>query len=148
MTWLNHAATGAAIATAIDRPIVALPAAFLSHFVIDVIPHWDFKFKGNLREMQAGRLIDINLALIFLIIVIAIYHGPAGLILASGLIAILPDAIFLPYFTTGKITYKFKSRVLKSFNDFSLAIQKSETRGGIFVELGWFILMNLLIFYL
>src|SRR5437868_4335098 len=100
MTWLNHAATGALIAVVIKNPAVALPAAFLSHFVIDILPHWDFKFKGGPREMQAGRLIDINLALIFLIIIIAVYHGPAGLILAGGLLAILPDAIFLPYFMT------------------------------------------------
>jgi hypothetical protein len=146
MTWLNHAATGALIAVAANKPAIALPATLLSHFVIDMLPHWDFKYKGGLKQMQAGRLLDLNLAMLFLVVIMLVIHKSPGLILACGLLAILPDAIFLPYFVTGKTNDKYKLDILNKFRDFSLAIQKMETHWGLFVEIGWFLLMTLLIF--
>ena len=41
MTATNHALTGAALAMLIKRPELAIPAAFLSHFVLDSIPHYN-----------------------------------------------------------------------------------------------------------
>lgn len=146
MTWLNHAATGAFVAIAIKNPAIALPVALASHFLTDIIPHWDFKYKGGLKQMQAGRLLDLNLAFIFLIIVAAIKLKSAGLVIGCGLLAILPDAIYLPYFLSGKQNKKYSYRVLNTFKDFSHNIQKSETRWGLLVEVGWLILMSILIF--
>ncbi len=40
MTATNHALTGAIIGATIANPWVALVVAFLSHFVLDVIPHY------------------------------------------------------------------------------------------------------------
>lgn len=41
MTAPNHALTGALIGLTITNPALALPVAFLSHFVCDAIPHYD-----------------------------------------------------------------------------------------------------------
>lgn len=41
MRATNHALTGAVIGIAVANPLVALPAAFASHFVCDLIPHHD-----------------------------------------------------------------------------------------------------------
>ncbi len=41
MLELPHAVVGAAIATKIPNPWIALPLAFLSHFPLDLIPHWN-----------------------------------------------------------------------------------------------------------
>lgn len=41
MLELPHAVVGATIATKIPNPFIAIPAAFLSHFLLDVIPHWN-----------------------------------------------------------------------------------------------------------
>lgn len=35
-----HVAAGAAMASVIPNPLISLPAAFASHFVLDAIPHW------------------------------------------------------------------------------------------------------------
>ncbi|OGY30109.1 MAG: hypothetical protein A3F35_03305 [Candidatus Woykebacteria bacterium RIFCSPHIGHO2_12_FULL_45_10] len=36
-----HLLVGAAIAKAVPNPLISLPAAFASHFILDTIPHWD-----------------------------------------------------------------------------------------------------------
>lgn len=41
MTATAHALIGASIAVGISNPYLAIPAAILSHFVADLIPHWD-----------------------------------------------------------------------------------------------------------
>lgn len=40
MTATNHALTGTVIGLAVGQPIIALPAAFLSHFLCDALPHY------------------------------------------------------------------------------------------------------------
>jgi hypothetical protein len=40
MTISNHFATGALIAYAIKQPYLAFPLAFVSHFALDVLPHY------------------------------------------------------------------------------------------------------------
>jgi hypothetical protein len=40
MTATNHAVTGAIIGTMVANPVLALTLAFLSHFVLDMIPHF------------------------------------------------------------------------------------------------------------
>lgn len=41
MLELPHTVVGATIASKIPNPIIAIPAAFLSHFLLDIIPHWN-----------------------------------------------------------------------------------------------------------
>lgn len=40
MTATNHALTGAIIGLAVGNPAIAIPAAFVSHFVCDALPHY------------------------------------------------------------------------------------------------------------
>jgi len=41
MLELPHAIIGATIASKIPNPLISLPLAFLSHFLVDLIPHWN-----------------------------------------------------------------------------------------------------------
>lgn len=41
MLELPHTVVGATIATKIPNPLVSIPFAFLSHFLLDLIPHWN-----------------------------------------------------------------------------------------------------------
>jgi len=44
MTLATHAAVGGAVAALFpSHPITAFIAGFMSHFVLDAIPHWDYK---------------------------------------------------------------------------------------------------------
>jgi uncharacterized protein involved in cysteine biosynthesis len=42
MTATAHALAGAALAVKISNPIIGLPIALISHFLLDLVPHWDF----------------------------------------------------------------------------------------------------------
>lgn len=51
MLLIPHTVVAVAIATLVKQPTLALPFAFLSHFVLDLIPHWD-PFGGMLQERK------------------------------------------------------------------------------------------------
>jgi hypothetical protein len=41
MLELPHTLVGATIATKIPNPLISLPLAFFSHFLLDLLPHWN-----------------------------------------------------------------------------------------------------------
>ena len=56
MTLTPHAIVGAAIASTIpDQPLLGFSLAFLSHFVLDAIPHWDYKL-SSMTEDKANKI--------------------------------------------------------------------------------------------
>ncbi|MDE1874615.1 MAG: hypothetical protein KGI79_01625 [Patescibacteria group bacterium] len=66
MTLTAHAITGAAIAAAIpDHPILGFCAGFVSHYVLDAIPHTDYPIASpSLDPMIGGKIVfDKRLAL-------------------------------------------------------------------------------------
>lgn len=59
MTATNHALTGAIIGLSVGSPLIALPAALLSHFVCDAIPHFsDPKLKAGSRDFASYLICD------------------------------------------------------------------------------------------
>jgi hypothetical protein len=49
-----HVVVGAAIATKVANPALAIPLAFASHFVLEKIPHWNPHLNTELKKF--GRL--------------------------------------------------------------------------------------------
>ena len=45
MILLTHSIAGAALAATQKDPLLAILVGFLSHFVLDVVPHWEYKIK-------------------------------------------------------------------------------------------------------
>ena len=53
MTLTTHAIVGASAATMFSfHPAAAIAAAFLSHFAIDVTPHWDYILRSGREDPQ------------------------------------------------------------------------------------------------
>jgi len=51
MILTNHAITGAALASLIpNQPLVGFSVGFLSHFVLDAIPHWDYNLESKKED--------------------------------------------------------------------------------------------------
>lgn len=75
MTAANHALTGAFIGLAVGNPWVAVPAAFISHFVCDAIPHYDVP--GATHEARIGSGLFWKVQIL------------AGLLLCMGIVAVL-----------------------------------------------------------
>jgi hypothetical protein len=126
MIALNHVLTGTAIAFVVKRPELAIPLAFLSHFVIDAIPHYEYGEPGT-RQFWFSWILDAiatTAALVFLCM-----HAPdqAWLIIASGVSAELPDVFWVYCYARG--LHK------KWFFAFHKRVQWSETKIGIIPEL-------------
>ncbi len=56
MILTTHGVVGAAIALAIPQhPEIGIPIAFISHFLLDAIPHWDYHLKSS-SENETDRM--------------------------------------------------------------------------------------------
>jgi hypothetical protein len=149
MTGLNHAVTGAFVAAAINRPAVALPAALLSHFFADIVPHWDYKLPGGPKRRLKVMCLDLTLSLILLVVLALTVNATPWMIFLGGLLAITPDIMWLEFFLTGRPSIKGNpKRLINRIRRFHLWIQWSETSWGLYVEAAWFMLMLALIYRL
>lgn len=103
-----HVAVGAAIATKIPNPLLAVPLAFASHFVMEMVPHWNphirtetLKFGHPTKRSTTIIVIDASLALL-LGSAVAYQSlpntGHAITIVAASFASVLPDLAEAPYF--------------------------------------------------
>lgn len=71
MSTLPHVIIGASVGSFLPNPIAASAAGFLSHFILDYIPHWDppiFPKKPSWKRIVNPVLlaVDISLSLLLL----------------------------------------------------------------------------------
>ena len=112
MTATSHALIGTMIATKVGDPALALGLSFASHFVADLVPHWDLgthwreKSKGNLRiEATADVLLGFALSLILYSLLVDIEATTTAdfvLIFAAIIVSQAPDWLTAPYLMFGK----------------------------------------------
>jgi len=112
MLLTPHTAAGIAIGAAIPNPIISVPLAFLSHFGLDLVPHWDDV--GLAEVARLGRLprrafriilLDGLIALSFLLYFLYWAMPDYGIgitIFASAFAANLPDMFYIPIVFWGK----------------------------------------------
>ncbi len=129
-----HVAVGAAIASKIPNPLIAIPLSFASHFVLDAVPHWNphivtetKKYGMPTKKSIVIIVFDSTLALVFgsLIAYQALPNtGHAVTILAASFASVLPDLIEAPYFFL-----KTRVNLVRSWVDFHRSLQ---THGNLF----------------
>ena len=141
MRAINHALTGALIGTLINEPEIAYPAAFLSHYICDAIPHYgsDLPEKKLLRSsaFKIQLYIDIALCLILVIVLSASkpHHWFNAIICAF--LAALPDFFSMPRYLRAQKVGKTKKPNI--YVRFASKIQWFEHPIGAVVEVAWFI---------
>lgn len=157
MTATNHALTGAALSLLIKRPELAVPAAFLSHFVLDAVPHYNppkmtkKQFK-NYQEAwnkklarKSFRIIFTADMFLFLVTLLSVpLLAPSGVspltVFFSALAGAAPDFdgglrfLLRRFGILGK-----KAKENDWFSRYHIAVQWMERPWGIYVELGWFV---------
>ena len=123
-----HVIVGAAIAAKVVNPAVAIPLAFTSHFLLDMVPHWNPHILTELK--RDGKISKKSKAVISGDVVLALIVGTAIAatalpnttlfitIMLSSFAAVLPDLIEAPYFFT-----KYRSKFLESWLKFQKSIQ-------------------------
>lgn len=143
MTSSNHVMTGAVIALSVRQPALAIPLAFLSHFALDVIPHFgiyedDVLRRNKSRLFRAVVSADIILMLTLLVVIphIAVAKLAWGITLSCMLAAVLPDSVWVYRFVREVRTQKWEPGGW--YPRFHQAIQWFERPVGLVVELAWF----------
>jgi hypothetical protein len=141
--------TGAVIAVAVQQPVLAIPLAFASHFVLDALPHFGI-YENNVLKRNKHWLfrtvlgVDIPLAIALLIIVphLAAAVISPWIVFVSMAAAILPDSIWVYRFFREVKTQKWEpgGRYVR----FHQAIQWYEHPSGLGVELIWITAMSIL----
>ncbi len=102
MTATGHALIGALIAAKFHNPYLALPLSFASHFVCDVIPHWDTG--THRREKTRARLFyesafDVAVSIIssFFLYHTLLSHNNYVFLYSCVFVSQLPDWLTAPY---------------------------------------------------
>lgn len=151
MTASNHAITGALIAVILPKPYLAIPVAFLAHFVMDAIPHFGISEQDvNKRNKNPIFLLtlmtDIMIAVLLLIsIPLSLSQSVSPWVLLLSMIACMsPDLVW-----GRRFYHEVRRKASKRMSNFSLFhknIQWSETPKGLIVEILWFIVVFNLVF--
>jgi len=96
MYLTTHAAVGVLISQSVERPLWVFLFSFLSHFVLDFIPHGDEDvgtwIQKRPRNAFVVGLLDLGLLTMFLSILYATKDLPQMALISAGVIgAVLPD---------------------------------------------------------
>lgn len=136
MTGLNHAATGSIIALLVKRPELALPLAFGSHFVLDMLPHYGVPTERRKVYKSFYRMLASDAILVPVLLGALLLTGH---ILAFGcaLLAISPDIVWAPRFLNEHLFEAPPSLPADPFSRFHKNIQWGERPWGWPIEFMW-----------
>ena len=102
MILITHAIAGAALAATQKNPLMALITGFLSHFVLDIVPHWEYRIDALQKDplsreaIPSYRKIAIDglLGAAVPVAVFVLWNGANFWLIFSGLVGgLLPDAL-------------------------------------------------------
>lgn len=102
MLLTTHVFMGVLIGMTVEIPWLALPLALLSHFALDLLPHWDFfSFQDKItpqimRKIYADVLLGLIVGSYFAYTVLP-NTTKAVTVLACSFLSIFPDLIEAPY---------------------------------------------------
>lgn len=157
MTAANHALTGVAIALAVKRPELAIPLAFLSHFLLDMIPHYNPAGATKHTFINSGqswstKFADRNFKIIFIVdmvlfvwvLLFSPFIAPLGVsgwtVLLSAVAAAAPDFWGGRVLIYKKLGWEVPQKP-DLYTRLHIATQFVEKPWGLYVELAWFVLM-------
>lgn len=151
MTAPNHALTGALIGLSISNPILALPLAFLSHFVCDAIPHYDPPGNDKIERIRSKRFLYEFLVLgafVCLGIVLVLAAAKPQHWLPAAICAFLatsPDLFWIPKFIQVKRTGR-ETPTRNPFLRFHTWVQWKTGPKLFWLEAVWFVTFSALLF--
>jgi hypothetical protein len=140
MQALNHAVFGSLIAVTINEPALAIPLALGSHFVMDSIPHYgeDPKMPRGSKSYYVRILADLSVSALMVLFFLSLHPVNPALLILCALAAVMPDFLW-------PLALVIKQKgPLWAFFVFHKRIQ-TESRSGIFIEAGWFVVTSALV---
>lgn len=127
-----HVAVGAVIATKIPNPLIAIPIAFLSHFILDKVPHWNPHIITETKKFGRPTLKSTNIIIVDCTLALVLgsaiaYQALPNINMAISIMlcsfaSILPDLIEFPYFY-----FKRRDKFYTVWSSFQKSIQNDTT---------------------
>ena len=99
MLDVSHAIIGASIAKLVPNPLLGFPLALISHFLGDLVPHWDMRTRKVKRSKLKIIILSLTDAFIGYLIGYLIFSPtvPLWYLGSMMLMAQLPDWLEAPY---------------------------------------------------
>lgn len=144
MTTPNHVLTGAIIALTVKEPLLALPLAFVSHFALDMLPHFGMYWQQRRKYPKLSKysLLADGVTLLVILVIFWLSQAPA-LVYVCGLVAMSPDFVWWYRFI---ILEKWGARPplpMNRFNQWHSKIQIRESiKPGLFIEISAAIILT------
>ncbi len=142
--------TGAVIAAAVQRPLLVIPLAFISHFMLDILPHFGVRHKNDTERnahpmFKTVLAIDLALVALLLIGLPLVMHQAVNwwIVLVGMLTAWIPDTVWIHHFLHDRKGIERTAPVW--LTRFHQKIQWFERPLGIIAEVIWLGAMGLLI---
>jgi hypothetical protein len=137
MTATNHILTGALIGGLVQKPLIALPLALVSHYLLDILPHYG-DAKGDKLIFKRVLIGDSILSFLTLVWILVSNLPHAVLMVACGVVAAGPDLFWLPYFVA---ELRGQLKPYGWYSHFAHKIQWGERPWGMAVEVVWAVSM-------
>ncbi|RTK94996.1 hypothetical protein EKI60_00875 [Candidatus Saccharibacteria bacterium] len=152
MTVTNHLLAGAIIVSVIKEPLLALPLAFVSHFVMDALPHFGYagnKGYGEALKHSLSYWVGIASTVTVIGLVILLIAQGLWIELVAGLIAASPDLVGLYNYTRDERHNQEPNRFIHTLHiRFDRVIQRYERPWGIYVELVAFTVLAIVLVWI
>lgn len=141
MTATNHAVMGSIVAVGVANPVIGLPLALLSHFVLDALPHFGAHTvaKPGSKEFSAILKTDAFLTVSFLLLVtFAGYRAGLTwwLLPLGGILGGIPDLMWLKHYHNDIEGEDKHWDIVRRTHK---KIQRYELSWGWIIESAWFI---------
>lgn len=138
MTATNHALTGASVGLIMGDAALAIPIAFLSHYVLDALPH--FGPNGNdqdwikSKKFKTMLIADALLCLVLVAVMVILQPHNWFLACLCAFMAASPDLFWLNRFIRVHLKKPWQPSLLSKFASF---IQWFQRPIGVVVEVTW-----------
>jgi hypothetical protein len=143
MTATNHMLTGAVIAAAVRQPLLVVPLAFLSHFILDMFPHFGVAESDSMERNKHPlfrAVLTLDLVVLFAaLIAVPLFFDtnvPGWVLLLGMLSAWVPDIVWIAHFYHDHKGHERKRPT--RLTRFHQKIQWFERPPGIVTEVIWF----------
>jgi len=138
MTATNHALTGALIGLLVGEPLIALPAAFASHFACDILPHYGSATPEKTIKTKGFRdYLVVEAILCALLVGVLAAARPEHWLLAAfcAFLATSPDFFWINKYIKTRAGRTWRP---SAFSRFAVGIQWFQRPIGAVVEVVWF----------
>lgn len=140
MTATNHAVMGSIVAVGVANPVIGLPLAFASHFLLDSLPHFGAHTVAQPGSKEFSAILKFDTFLTTSFVLISTFAGyraglPVWLVPAGAMLGWIPDVMWYKHYQNDIHGEDKHWDIVRKVHK---KIQRFEVSWGWIVESVWF----------